>query len=70
MYVRTKEENTKMWLTDVKKLTALLYDRGYKDLVMEKIVPAHDGIAIYTTYHTVLYVHHNGLIQEFEREDM
>jgi hypothetical protein len=37
---------------------------------MEKIVPAQDGIAIYTTYHTVLYVHHNGFIQEFEREDM
>jgi hypothetical protein len=59
-----------MWLNDVKRLTALLYDRGYTDLVMEKIIPAHDGIAIYTTYHTVLYVHHNGFIQEFEREDM
>ena len=59
-----------MRLYDVKKLTALLYDRGYKDLVMEKIVPAQDGIAIYTTYRTVLYVHHNGFIQEFEREDM
>ena len=58
-----------MWLTDVKKLTALLYDRGYKDLVMEKIVPTQDSIAIYTTYHTVLYVHRNGLIQEFERGD-
>ena len=59
-----------MWLFEVKKLTALLYDRGYKDLEMEKIVPAQEGIAIYTTYHTVLYVHRNGFIQEFEREDM
>ena len=58
-----------MWLTDVKKLTTLLYERGYTDLVIEKIVPAQDGIAIYTTYNTVLYIHHNGLIQEFERED-
>lgn len=58
-----------MWLTDVKKLTTLLYDRGYTDLVMEKIVPAQDGILIYTTYHTILYVHHNGFIQEFERGD-
>lgn len=58
-----------MCLADVKKLTALLYERGYEDLIVEKIVPAQDGIAIYTTYHTILYIHHNGFIQEFERED-
>ena len=59
-----------MWLADVKKLTALLHERGYEDLIVEKIVPAQNGIAIYTTYHTILYIHHNGFIQEFEREDL
>ena len=55
-----------MWLQDIER--ALEYLRGtnntFKEYVFTKIVPAQDGIALYTSHFTVVYVHINGKIEE------
>lgn len=59
-----------MWITDLNKATNILLDRGYNDLVIDKVRAGGNGILaiFYTTYHTKLVVHDNGLITEYEVE--
>jgi hypothetical protein len=57
-----------MWITDLNKAINILLERGYHDLVIDKVREGgRDILAIfYTTYHTKLVVYENGLIQEYE----
>ena len=59
-----------MWITDLHKATNILLERGYKDLVVNKVCAGNNGILaiFYTTYYTKLMVHDNGLITEYEVE--
>jgi hypothetical protein len=69
MYVRTREENTKMWIQDLQKAVNILMERGHTDILFDKVVPSCSGdiLAIfYTTYYTKIFVHKNGLITEYE----
>ena len=59
-----------MWITDLNKAITILLERGYNDLVVNKVCAGGNGILaiFYTTYHTKLVVHDNGLITEYEVE--
>ena len=60
-----------MWIQDIER--AIRYLRGtnntFRDYVFTKIVPAQDGVAFYTSHFTVVYVHHNGKIEEIKEGD-
>ena len=59
-----------MWLQDIER--AIGYLRGtnntFREYVFTKIVPAQDGIALYTSHFTVVYVHNDGKIEEIEND--
>ena len=59
-----------MWITDLNKATNILLERGYNDLVINKVCAGgRDILAIFfTTYHTELVVYKNGLILEYGEE--
>lgn len=55
-----------MWLRDIER--TIEYMRGtnntFREYVFTKIVPAQDGVALYTSHFTVVYVHNDGKIEE------
>ena len=55
-----------MWLQDIER--AIGYLRGtnntFREYVFTKIIPAQDGVALYTSHFTVVYVHNDGKIEE------
>ena len=59
-----------MWLLDIAR--AIEYMRGtnniFREYVFTKIVPAQDGIALYTSHFTVVYVHKDGKIEEIPND--
>lgn len=57
-----------MWLSDIANAVAILRERGYHETLIQKIVPFGNAIGFYTTYSTLLVVHRNGAIQEYEVE--
>ena len=59
-----------MWITDLNKAINILLERGYNDLVIDKVRAGGNGIlAIFcTTYHSQLVVYDNGLILEYGEE--
>ena len=59
-----------MWITDLNKATNILLERGYKDLVVNKVrAGGGDILAVFhTTYHSLLVVYDNGLILEYGEE--
>ena len=59
-----------MWITDLNKATNILLERGYNDLVVNKVsAGGGDILAVFdTTYHSKLVVYKNGLIVEYGEE--
>ena len=59
-----------MWITDLNKATNILLERGYNDLVVNKVCAGGGDIlaVFHTTYHSKLVVYKNGLITEYEVE--
>lgn len=59
-----------MWITDLHKATDILLDKGYNDLVINRVCAGGGDIlaSFYTTYHTKLVVYKSGLIAEYEVE--
>ena len=58
-----------MWIQDLQKAVNILMERGHTDILFDKVVPSgsSDILAIfYTTYHSKICVHKNGLITEYE----
>ena len=58
-----------MWIQDLQKAVNILTERGHTDILFERVVPSRSGdiLAIfYTTYHTKIFVHKNGLITEYD----
>lgn len=57
-----------MWLRDIER--AIEYMRGtnntFKEYVFTKVIPAQDGVAFFTSHFTVVYIHHDGKIEERE----
>lgn len=53
-----------MWITDLNKAINILLERGYQDLVINKVsAGGGDILAVFhTTYHSKLVVYNNGLI--------
>jgi hypothetical protein len=59
-----------MWLSDIANAIAILRERGYHTTLVKKIVPCENAIGFYTTYETLMVVYRNGLILEYEVENM
>ena len=59
-----------MWLQDIER--AIGYMRGtnntFREYVFTKIIPAQDGIALYTSHFTVVYVHNDVKIEEIAND--
>lgn len=57
-----------MWFTDVVKILNKMNESGkYNNLVIERMFPAQDGIIMHTSYHTIIYAHHDGRVEEIIR---
>ena len=59
-----------MWITDLNKAINILLERGYNDLVVNKVsAGGGDILAVFhTTYNSQLVVYDNGLILEYGEE--
>jgi hypothetical protein len=60
-----------MWITDLNKATTILLERGYNDLVVNKVSAGGSNILaiFYTTYNSKLVVYDNGLILGYGEEE-
>jgi hypothetical protein len=60
-----------MWITDLNKAINILLERGYQDLVINKVSAGGGDIlaVFYTTYHSKLVVYKNGLILGYGEEE-
>lgn len=57
-----------MWLSDIVRILSSMKDSGkYKDLVIERMFPAQDGIIMHTSHHTIIYAHNDGRVEEIVR---
>lgn len=57
-----------MWLVDVVKILNKMKESGkYDELVIERMFPAQDGIIMHTSYHTIIYAHSDGRVEEIVR---
>lgn len=58
-----------MWLQDIRDAAIRLYSNPlYREYVFPKVIPAQDGVAFFTSHFTVVYVHHDGKIEEIEND--
>ena len=58
-----------MWLLDIRNAAIRLYSTPlYREYVFTKIIPAQDGVAFFTSHFTVVYVYHDGKIEEREND--
>lgn len=58
-----------MWIRDLQKAVNILMERGYTDILFDKVMSSDSGdilATFYTTYYTKICVHKNGLITEYE----
>ena len=57
-----------MWFTDVVKILNKMNESGkYNNLVIERMFPAQDGVIMHTSYHTIIYAHRDGRVEEIVR---
>lgn len=59
-----------MWLTDIEKAIAHMREEmcDFNFICIEKILAMPDGVAFKTTYHTIIKVYRNGIIEEEKDE--
>ena len=48
-------------------LNSMKDSEKYKELVIERMFPAKDGIIMHTNYHTIIYAHKDGRVEEIVR---
>lgn len=57
-----------MWFIDVVKILNKMNESGkYNNLVIERMFPAQDGVIMHTSYHTIIYAHRDGRVEEIVR---
>jgi hypothetical protein len=60
-----------MWLTDVSRCLAIMKEKmcDFNFVCAKSILPAQNGIVVFTTYHTAIWVQTDGTIDEREVAD-